>query len=246
MKREFTKLIAHGGYSSKYPENTKEAYLKALEFQPEGVEMDISFYNGAFYAYHPKAHKKSYGQETDKVIEGELKKILNNGKEVLKLSDIKAELLQKTQFILADLKQKNKRYTELFIKEIEMLQLRKDQVVIGCRDFEKLKLIKNHQEKCLSLGLMSDPEDYKRFVDMGGDFFRLFEKDVEPKLIKEIQKYGCEVWVTPGRRQTATQKRTAGEIRRDFLEELIHMKVDAILVNDIKMAVKVRSEIIQL
>jgi glycerophosphoryl diester phosphodiesterase len=47
------KLIAHGGYSSRYPENTYNSYVKALEFSPDGIEMDVVYYKGDFYCYHP-------------------------------------------------------------------------------------------------------------------------------------------------------------------------------------------------
>jgi len=58
-------LIAHGGYSSKYPENTQKAYEKALDFKPDGLEMDVVFHKDEVYFYHPVGNKVSFGESVD-------------------------------------------------------------------------------------------------------------------------------------------------------------------------------------
>ena len=102
------RLIAHGGYSSKYPENTKIAYEKALEFRPDGLEMDVVFHEGEVYFYHPVGNKISFGESVDKLIGEQLDKLLVQGSKILsfKDTDILHSYLSQTNYLYLDIKQK--------------------------------------------------------------------------------------------------------------------------------------------
>lgn len=49
------KLIAHGGFSANYPENTLESYLQAAKFNPFAIETDIVEHpqSGKPICFHP-------------------------------------------------------------------------------------------------------------------------------------------------------------------------------------------------
>jgi hypothetical protein len=86
------------------------------------------------------------------------------------------------------------------------------------------------------LALFSDPDDFVSFALKGGNFFRLWEKDLDKKRVDSIHEANLEVWVTPGHKATKILPRTTGEVDKSKLDWMVNLKVDAILVNDIELA----------
>lgn len=237
MKKTPIKLIAHRGFMSEYAQNTMEAFEAALSYNAYGIEMDIVVYKNELIIYHPQGHKNAYGDDVDKVIQEELD-LLSKSTDFnkYKLGSHIITLLEKTEFLLLDVKQKDPKVLPVIIKAVQDLSLQRSQAVIGARDQEKLLQLLPYQNLFTILSLSSDPDSYPIFISHGVRFIRLWDKDATKKRVEEIHRLGGEVWVTPGHKTTPTQKGTAGEITPEHILELQSLGVDAILVNDIQMA----------
>lgn len=232
------KLIAHGGYSAKYPENTLDSYMGALEYRPDGVEMDVVIFEGRLYCYHPKDAKNNYGSDVDLVIWDELRE-LKQANEMPLMFDLRnwvSELLNYSKFILLDLKQKGIEVLPEVVDVVKTLGLEKSQIVIGARDIERMELLKKDLEYFDVLALPQSQEMCIDFIESGADFIRLWEDELTQKWIDTVHELGKELWLTPGKKATPTEKRTAGEVTKENLLRYKEMGVDTILVNDIEMA----------
>jgi glycerophosphoryl diester phosphodiesterase len=82
-----TKIIAHRGYSQKYPENTLIAFLKAKELRANGIEMDVHMTNDSELVIHHDYSLKEF--------DGEKVFIHNQSFEKIKTFDM-GSLLHKT------------------------------------------------------------------------------------------------------------------------------------------------------
>lgn len=231
------KLIAHGGYSAKYPENTKESYFGALEHNPDGIEMDVVLFDRELYCYHPKKVLHNFGDDVDQAILTELDE--RDDLDQIRFSNFAVKLLEDVSFLLLDLKQKNLDVVPKVIDYLLSKNFGQDRIVIGARDLERMSILEKYKDKFKILSLSHSPDDYKEFVDQGVSYVRLWEKDVDIDRIKNIHSLGAGVWVTPGQKRTPTQPRTAGEATLEKLKEFEKSGVDAVLVNDIKMVSRI-------
>lgn len=234
MSKELPGLIAHRGYSLNNPINTFEAFKDSLEFEPVGIEMDVVFYKGQIVLYHPQGHQQVYGREVDQVINQELS-IHESAPSFVTKAELHT-LLAHTTFVVLDLKQEDNTHLPQLIQLIASYQLERHQIVIGVRDVEKLKLLEEHKDLCKILSLSPDPDSFQFFIEHGADFIRLWQQDATPARIQAIHELGKQVWITPGRPTTPGNPGTAGEITVKELLQIVELEVDAVLVNDIKMA----------
>ena len=219
-----TKLIAHGGYSSAYPENTQTSYLEAQKYKPYAIEMDVVPHptTGELICFHPHGISSTLGTFDTETIQQQL----DNGMHYPTFTQM-LSVLDHSQLVLVDLK--NPSY-DGYKRILKTTKANPSQIIVGTRNLAFVKTI-NPQIK--TLALFANPDDFESYQQNSGIFFRLWEKDLTLERIQQIHDLGLEVWVTPGHKATATQHRTAGEISDEKLEELIGT-VDAILVNDIK------------
>jgi len=232
MTSQEIKLIAHGGFSTKFEENTLVSYLAAAEFQPYAIEMDVIQHpqTGELICFHPSGVSSASGTYSPEAIREQLKQ----NEQPPKLADVVRQIPGKSKFLI-DFKQPAE---DVFRKLLEDTEIDLSRIIIGVRNIEFFKFIKEINPDVELLALFSNPDDYKVFAQEGGKFFRLWEKDLEHNRIQAIQALGLEVWVTPGQKATETQKRTAGEVDEDKLDWLMGLMVNAVLVNDIEFAVE--------
>lgn len=224
------KLIAHGGYSAKYPENTEQSFLESIKFNPDVIEMDITEHpeTGEPICFHPSGISSDEGTFSREAI---LEQLIQ-GEDFPNL----IKLLQRIPHnikILLDLKQPT---YELFDKIMSNSNIDLSRVIIGVRNLADFDFIKSLNSEVQILALFSDPDSFIEYSRKGGKYFRLWEKDVTEKRVRFIQDRGLEVWVTPGYKATETQARTAGEIDEQKLNWLVGLMVNAVLVNDIAFA----------
>lgn len=232
------KLVAHKGYSTKFPDNTPEAYREALKFNPEGIEMDIVFFEDEFYLYHPKQNRIIYGMDTDTVIEKEMKQMKEEGKlpEKLELDGLCVELLKDVEFLILDIKQKVLSVVPEIIYRVVDSAVEPGQIILGARDRTRMIVLDGHYDKYDVLALDADPDTYEEYIEKGAKYIRLWESDVTEERINAIHELGAQVLVNPGDPPSPTQKSTSGETIPEALLKFDEMGVDLVLVNDIEMA----------
>ncbi len=224
------KLIAHGGFSSKYPENTLEAFLAAEKFKPFAIEMDIILNpkTNQFHCYHPTGISSTTGTfNTDEISEQ-----LDAITQYPLLSDV-CNKLNKHQLINLDIKSPSE-FT--FQKIAELIKGNEDRYIVGMRKFEDFLFLKKLNPEIITNALFSEPDDFINYSSNGGMYFRLRESDLNEDIVARIHDKSLEVWVTPGSKATKDKPRTSGEIDEKGIQKLLDLNVDAVFVNDIEMA----------
>lgn len=227
MKTEI-KLIAHGGFSAKFPENTEQSFLEAVKFNPQIIEMDIIEHpqTGELICFHPSGISSEAGTFTKEMVFEQLLQ----GEAFPSVTEI-LEKIPNGIKILLDFKQPS---TELFEKVINSSEIDLTRVIIGVRNLSDFEFIHSKNSDVQTLALFSDPDSYEEYAQRGGRYFRLWEKDLIEERVRAIQNLGLEVWVTPGYKATESQPRTAGDVDAEKLDWLVSLMVNAILVNDIE------------
>ncbi len=227
------KLIAHGGYSSKYPENTLESFLEAQKFNPYAIEMDVVYDPIAkvLRCYHPSGVSSESGTFNSEEIHSQ-REVLS---EFPAFEDV-LKRLNSSQKILVDLKDPSdsnlKAVAEILRHDIE-------RYILGARSYEDFLKIKEIDSNIVVLALFSNPDDYLSFANEGGEYFRLRGDDVIPERVANIHNLGLKIWVVPGKKSTPSSPRTSGDISEEELIALLDVGVDGVEVNDIEMATRV-------
>lgn len=227
------KLIAHGGYSSKYPENTLESFLEAQKFNPYAIEMDVVYDPIAkvLRCYHPSGVSSESGTFNSDVISSQMD-VLSD----FPVFDDVLKKLNSSQKILVDLKDPS----DFNLKAVaEILRHDIDRYILGVRSYEDFVKINEIDSNIVVLALFSDPEDYMAFARDGGEYFRLRGDDVTSERVASIHNLGLKIWVVPGRKSTPSSSRTSGDISEEELTALLDVGVDGVEVNDIEMATRV-------
>ena len=233
-------LIAHGGYSAKYPENTQLSYEKALEHNPDGLEMDVVYHNGEVYFYHPVGNKNSFGDDVDQLIKAQLTEKLSNNEMIFSLSDsdILSTYLKQTKFLNFDIKQKSINNALNILERINELDFSASQIYIGARDLDRVERFNkvNFQGKLISLD--QDPETYKQYIDAGVEYIRIWFKDLNASIVEDIHQYGGKVIVNIKEELPDSIARTAGNFSEQRLKEVDSLGVDGVLINNIELGRK--------
>lgn len=215
------KIIAHGGYSAKYKENTIESFKAATKFNPFAIEMDLIFdsLTKDFYVHRPQGVSDTKGTFSDYTLSHEdaqlfthvIKEINWNGNI---LFDLKNPSIEAVDNILA------------LPKEI----LRR--IILGVRDIGLLERLQNSKNIPIqTLGLISDLSQMKDFKSLNCTYIRLWEKDLTDMPLAESFP-NTNIWVTPGTKVP----RTAGDTTLEKLKWFRSLGVDGVLLNDLELA----------
>lgn len=201
-----TKIIAHRGYSRKYPENTMVAFRKAMNYHAAGVEIDVHFSKDQqLVVCHDESIDRTSngtGLIKDLTFE-ELRQLrFDKGFEQLKLSDDEVRLptleeviiwLKNTNLIL-NIEIKNNIYQYKGIEEAVIELVRKyeveEQVIISSFNHYAVQKVKTiaPEIKCGFLTFMNilDIADYcKRY---GVENYHPYYKTLLPNEITALQK----------------------------------------------------------
>lgn len=222
------RIVAHRGYSTKFPENTLEAYERAIEAGADLVEIDLRLsHDGAVVCHHDAAKN---GIDIADLCASEL---AARGVAVL------AEVLPKLngrQGLLFDLKLPD---VGLAAEALALLwrDSMTDQTVIGVRSLEQARFVRAVSPDSVILGFLKDTGSFPAFFDLGGDIARLWEEDCRPELLQAARCGDHPVWVTAGRRRAAERP---GDIDLPRLDRLFAHGIDGVLVNDPVQALRAR------
>lgn len=233
-----TQIIAHGGNSAMFPENTLPAYKSAAKLEADVIEMDVIISaDQEVFCVHPLDGVDGFDKEYSKIpSKSFVQKGIPTLREVIKV------LKDKGSRIYFDLKQDNVALIDKAVKTALEAGIEESRLIIGSRSLERLRYIRSKYEELTVLGLLQDPEQYEEFFAMGGDIYRLWEKDLTQARIDAIHSLSGKVWVTPGHKATDTTPRTAGQASRETLQKFKQMGVDGVIVNDVGLAHKVLSQ----
>lgn len=212
MKNEI-KIIAHRGYSSLYPDNSRESFEQAVKAGAHVIETDIrEGADGALICSHDPAKTAP-----------------------LSFSDALVFAKDKITLLL-DLKVDKPAFNAKLVQALKDSGM-EDQVIVGVRSLEQAKQIKALLPDAQMLGFLKNPSDFPEFFKIGGTIARLWEDDVNEKNLALAKTGGKPVFVMTGSRLGGV-----GEVTPERLRKIMSLDVQGVLVNDPKLAVQVRDE----
>ncbi|MEZ6255208.1 MAG: hypothetical protein R3B92_00300 [Patescibacteria group bacterium] len=213
------KIIAHGGYSSRYQENTLESYKAAIPYNPYALEMDVIFdsEHNILKCFRPVESSNNAGIFTS----------LNEDMSVYpSFTDLLSALSWEGK-VLMDIK--NPSIDAL--KSVLMLPPNiQNSLIVGIRDESLLEFLNNIEYTFETIGLISSLEQVKKFTSQGCTYIRLWQHDLTTEHLNS-RFYGTKIWITPG---TKTP-RTAGDTTLADLLKFNDLGADGVLLNDLEL-----------
>jgi glycerophosphoryl diester phosphodiesterase len=230
------KVIAHRGYSSRYPENSLESFDAAVAAGADYVETDVRMTSdGVLVCSHDPDLKRIAGRETKiadtsiDVLEGI---VLASGGRILRLDAVLAHLRGRAPVML-DVKidaDAQRRAIAACVAAAAMT----GHVVYGVRSAAHARALVADGVGFGRLAMPAEPDMLDDFPDDGLVGVRLWEDQVDALALARIRDRGLPVWVTAGRRK---QGEAPGFVTAERLQQLESFGVDAVLVNDVGLAV---------
>ena len=215
-------IIAHRGFSAAYEDNSLEAFKAAIAAGADLIEADVR-----------QSDDHIIVLSHDDVDDDTMKDLAKEGiiplESLLKLAKGKIALL-------FDMKEDE---PALLNNVLDMVQRHgmKKQVVFGLRSVETTRAFRKLNSQIPILGFLPRHSYYfSDFFAAGGDIARIWEPDIDAKLVIEARGGGARpIWITARSRPELT-----GELDSDRQEALMKQGFDGVLVNDPELAVEVR------
>lgn len=221
-------VIAHRGFSSAYPDNTIEAFERAIAAGADLVEIDLRLSCDGVLVCH---HDAALG-DTDVAV---LTADALAGRQVAMLSEA-LPVLKGRIGIVFDLKRADTALADAAISVLDRFSMQR-QVVVGVRAIEQARRVRAASADVVILGLLTPRDSFSRFYDAGGDIARLWEDECTVDRLAAARCGDRPVWVTAGRR---AMNDAPGDIDADRLARLFGKGIDGVLVNDPALACRVR------
>ncbi|MDQ6985686.1 MAG: glycerophosphodiester phosphodiesterase family protein [Candidatus Dojkabacteria bacterium] len=118
------KIIAHGGYSAKYKENTLRSYLEAIKLLPDVLEIDLCLSSdGIVLCTHSKTAREKYGVDVENLNYESFKDLIDENGDILisRFEDIIEKINTFKGKLMFDLKQDS---LGLVDKALEIVKLK--------------------------------------------------------------------------------------------------------------------------
>lgn len=220
-------IIAHRGYSSKYPENSIDASREAIVAGADLIETDLrESAEGAIVLSHDYA-----GADT-------LKKLTEQG---IMPFPVLLKLAKNRIGLLLDMKEGSPPFLRKVIDVVNQHGML-NQVIFGVRDIDQTRELRKLSPTAVILGFLSRTRyDFDDFYEAGGHIGRIWEADLDPSTIKDARGDGTRpIWITPRIRPAPT-----GDIDESRLKDLMKNGFDGVLVNDPVLALATRCSVLE-
>ncbi len=226
--RQSTAVIAHRGFSAAYPENTHEAFERAVDAGADLVETDIrQSADGVFVCHHDPT---TDGNEIASLSVEEL-----TARGVVPLDEVFDRFMGRSRLLL-DLKIDTPGFASSVAKSVLQRSLG-GQVVVGVRSVAQVAPVRTLSEDVVILGLLPNYDAFPDFYREGGDIARLWEEHLSEQRLVDARCGDHAVWVTTRRGKGIEPP---GMVDDERLRRLLGLEVDGVLVNDPVLAMKVR------
>lgn len=230
-------VIAHRGFSARYPENTAPAFEGAIAAGADLIEADLRLTrDGAVVCSHDPDLERVAG--TRRVIAdtplAELKAVpLSQAQSLLTLAEVLEIARGKTRVML-DVKIDSDPMRAAVLGAVRMAGMDKD-VVYGVRSIGHLRALRELRSPLPLLAMPSRPDLLFGFLGRDVRGARLWEDGLSPAAVERVRSTGLDLWATAGRRP---EGEAAGHITAERVQRLFALGVDAVLVNDVDLAVR--------
>jgi len=229
------KVVAHRGYSARFPENSLLAFEQAIAAGADLVETDVRMSSdGVLVCWHDPDFQRVAGVDVliAQTPAAELTKIaLPHGARVCRLIEV-LPLVRHRVPLMIDVKVDD---WAVWVGIIEALGAARmtSQVVCGVRSAESARVLSTAGVGFARLAMPSKPDMLDAFPSAHLVGARLWEDQIDEAAVARVRSRGIELWVTAGVRP---QGEAPGHITAERLEALCRLGGDAVLVNDVAMA----------
>lgn len=232
------KIVAHRGYSAKYPENSFASFDAAIAAGADYVETDVRMTrDGVLVCSHDPDLKRIAGRATkiaDTTV-AELASIaLPSGGGVLRLDAVLAHVRGRAAVML-DVKIDADDERRAIIACVAAAGMTND-IVYGVRNAQHARALIDDGASFARLAMPAEPAQLEDFPMDGLAGVRLWEEQVSDAAIARIRAARLPVWVTAGVRKAGE---APGYITAERLRVLKSLGIDAVLVNDVELALGV-------
>ena len=229
------KVVAHRGYSARFPENSLLAFEQAIAAGADWVETDVRMTrDGILVCWHDPDLRRVTGLETviAQTEAAELLAIdLPGSARISRLGDA-LSLVRGRVPLMLDVKTGDDRVRAATIEAVTAAGMA-GEIVYGVRSAEQAHALSAAGARFALLAMPRTPDMLDEFPGANLIGARLWEDQVEAAALTRIRSRGIEVWVTAGVR---SQGEVPGYITAERLNMLHDLAVDAVLVNDIGLA----------
>ncbi len=229
-------VIAHRGFSSRYPENTLLAFEEAIEAGADLVETDLRLSrDGTIVCIHDKTLSRT-ADRGDRIADLDVKTLkqidIGDGMTVPTFDDV-LKLVNGRAGILLDVKVTTDEMVDRVVEGIEQRKAYRG-VVYGVRSLDHLDALRRRDSEIPALAFVHDYSEIEELLGRGVHAVRIWEEDLTDERIKVVRDAAFDLWVTAGLRCEGEE---AGTIDRARLADLSKKGIDGILVYDPAMAV---------
>lgn len=232
-------VIAHRGFSARNPENSALAFQRAIAAGADLIETDLRLTrDGEIVCAHDASLDRIAGRR-EAVADStllELKSIaLPQAQALLTLAEVLAIARGKVRVML-DVKVDSDTMRTGILNTVRSAGMEKD-AVYGVRSIEHQVALRALGNRIPVVAMPPRPELLPGFLGGGVHAARLWEEDVTAASVEQVRSAGLQAWVTAGLRPA---REAPGYITAARLEALLELGVDAVLVNDVDLAVRTR------
>ncbi len=222
------KIIAHRGYSTRYPENTIMAYTKAFNAGAFAVEADVrQSVEGTLVCFHDATLERLIGDPiaVRECSIQELQRRMAATHPLCLLEELFAYSAQRSEHrLLLDVKDDVLSSIAAMIAKFSL----HDRVIVGVRSLVQATQFRRLDAQTTMLGFLSNYEELPLFLEDRNAYPRIWEVDFlkDPSLIDLTRGRPC--WIMAG----APSPEECGNITPERLQHLAQANIFAVLVND--------------
>ena len=230
-------VVAHRGAMMLRPDNTLEAFQKAVEQGAHIVELDVRLSRDGipFILHDATVDRTTNGTgEASKFTMAELQELDTGswfdaayaGTRIPSLAEA-LEWANSTTTLLLDLKESGESFNDA-VASVVKAHGHKEDVVIGVRSPEQARWFREHLPACRQLGFMPSPGDIESFAEAGIDVLRLWLSWLKnsAELVDEVRQTGAKLMING----------STGEL--DEVETILSFEPDWILIDDLAQLFK--------
>lgn len=230
-------LIAHRSGPDTYPEQTIQSCREALSLGADIVEIDArpTADDQAAMCHDPNA-LRMFG--VDKKITDMtaaefrlLRHVMDPAFCSHMIADVFATGLKPLLIHIKD-----KRVLPALLRVIDKYDYAEN-VTIGVSDVESVHKIRSHDPSIKILCFSSAVEQIPGMVEAGADYVRLWENWLTVENVQMVRDLGAQVWVMSG-----VLHKNVGYPSEEDLKKILSYKPDGLLINEIRFAKRVISE----
>lgn len=230
------KIVAHRGYSARWPENSLASFDAAIVAGADYVETDVRMSgDGVLVCSHDPDLQRIAGVEARIAATAiaALERIaLPHGGRILRLDAVLAHLRGRAPVML-DVKIDTDAERRAIIDCVAAAGMI-DRVVYGVRSAAHARALNADGAAFARLAMPAEPALLDEFPSDRLVGVRLWEDQVDEAALARIRGRGLPVWVTAGHR---SRGEAPGFITAERLQRLRALGADAVLVNDVALAV---------